>query len=321
MIEVELNMKKRILVILLVIGVLAFNIITVNADENPGENFEHEATRKSSPTVRCKYDIGTEDLWLINYEGIINYNFIYSGSTCSGTTDFEANTCPDWIDVFNPPAMGSGGGQNCNVGFEEEANARVEGGYDLLQGPLNVCVYTVADVDNTNFILFHDGTNWVAEFVTGSYVGQPININDSFSDNNTHQCPSRLWISMNNQSNNLYDENPNENAEWEELGDNLSSDDFNKEVGCEDIINMEEGSLGWLLNTILNYIKIIGPVLVVLLSAIDFIKAVVGTDEKAMKEAQSKLVIRLVAAIGLFLVPTLVQLLLSFINATSCPLE
>ena len=37
-----------------------------------------------------------------------------------------------------------------------------------------------------------------------------------------------------------------------------------------------------------------------------------------MKEAQSKLVIRLVAAIGLFLVPTLVQLLLSFINATTC---
>lgn len=312
-------MKKKVLAIVLVIGVLVFNIITVNADENPGENFEHEATRKSSPTVRCNYDIGTQNIWLINYEGTINYNFTYSGSTCSGTTDFEANTCPTWIDVFNPPAMGSGGGQNCNVGFEEEANARVEGGYDLLQGPLNVCVYNVADVNDTNFILFHDGTNWVAEFVTGVYVGQAININDSFSDNNTHQCPSRLWISMNNQSNNLYDENPNENEEWEELGEDVDSEDFNKEVACEDIIDINDpGSVGWIIYTILNYIKIIGPILVVLLSSIDFIKAVVGFDEKAMKEAQSKLVIRLVAAIGLFLVPTLVQLLLSFINATTC---
>lgn len=110
-------------------------------------------------------------------------------------------------------------------------------------------------------------------------------------------------------------------AEWEYLEQDLSEDNFNKPgLECPDIINMEEERLGWLLNMILNYIKIIGPVLVVILSSIDFIKAVIGTDEKAMKEAQSKLIIRLVAAIALFLVPTLVQLLLSFINATTCTL-
>ena len=109
--------------------------------------------------------------------------------------------------------------------------------------------------------------------------------------------------------------------DWDQLGADLSEDNFNSlDLECPDIINMEEGKLGWLLNMILNYIRIIGPVLVVLLSAIDFIKAVIGTDEKAMKEAQSKLIIRLVAAIALFLVPTLVQLLLSFINATTCTL-
>lgn len=108
--------------------------------------------------------------------------------------------------------------------------------------------------------------------------------------------------------------------EWEELSTNLDPNDFNNTIGCDSILSDEPGSVGWLLNIILNYIKILGPILVVLLSAIDFIKAVVGTDEKAMKEAQSKLVIRLVAAVLLFLVPTLVQLLLSFINATTCAL-
>lgn len=109
------------------------------------------------------------------------------------------------------------------------------------------------------------------------------------------------------------------NAGWEELGQDVDDGMFNDpELDCPDIINMEEGKLGWLLNTILNYIRIIGPVLVVLLSAIDFIRAVLGTDEKAMKEAQNKLIIRLVAAVALFLVPTLVQLLLSFINASTC---
>ena len=116
-----------------------------------------------------------------------------------------------------------------------------------------------------------------------------------------------------------WDDAAEEDAEWEELGEDVSSEDFDKNIECPDIIDINDvGSVGWLLNTILNYIKIIGPILVVLLSSIDFIKAVVGTDEKAMKEAQSKLIIRLVAAVCLFLVPTLVQLLLSFINATTC---
>ena len=114
------------------------------------------------------------------------------------------------------------------------------------------------------------------------------------------------------EQNGVYDD------EWEELGEDIGSGDCGNPVSCPDIINMEEGHIGWILNTILNYIKIIGPILVVLLSAIDFIKAVVGTDEKAMKDAQSKLVIRLVATVCLFLVPTLIQLLLSFINATNC---
>ncbi len=109
--------------------------------------------------------------------------------------------------------------------------------------------------------------------------------------------------------------------EWEELGEDVGSGDFDQDIECPDIIDINDvGSVGWILNTILNYMKIIGPILVVLLSAIDFIKAVVGFDEKAMKEAQNKLIIRLVAAVGLFLVPTLVQLLLSFINQTTCTL-
>ena len=99
---------------------------------------------------------------------------------------------------------------------------------------------------------------------------------------------------------------------------NATTDNWNKDIQCEDIFTDDPGSVGWMLNTIFNYIKIIGPILVVLLSSIDFIKAVVGTDEKAMKEAQSKLVIRLVAAVALFLIPTLVQLLLSFVNQVYC---
>ena len=156
-----------------------------------------------------------------------------------------------------------------------------------------------------------------------------------YNSNNQFVCPAYVYITSEaggrdatNYTLTLYDTGGESDEDrsgpltgeenWEELGEDVGSEDFNTNIECSDIINMEEGHVGWILNTILNYIKIIGPILVVLLSSIDFIKAVVGTDEKAMKEAQSKLIIRLVAAVCLFLVPTLVQLLLSFINATTC---
>lgn len=101
---------------------------------------------------------------------------------------------------------------------------------------------------------------------------------------------------------------------------NATTNNWNKEIQCEDIFDFDKvGSVGWMLNTIFNYIKVIGPILVVLLSSLDFIKAVLGTDEKAMKEAQNKLIIRLVAAVALFLIPTLVQLLLQLINVSLNP--
>lgn len=89
---------------------------------------------------------------------------------------------------------------------------------------------------------------------------------------------------------------------------------------CSQLIDTQtEGSFGWLLQKLLNYIKIAGPILVVLLSALDFIKAVASSEEDAFKKAQSRLVIRLVAALALFLVPTFVELLLGLINGIEDP--
>ena len=89
---------------------------------------------------------------------------------------------------------------------------------------------------------------------------------------------------------------------------------------CSQLIDTEtEGSFGWLLQKLLNYIKIAGPILVVLLSALDFIKAIASSEEDAFKKAQSRLVIRLIAALALFLVPTFVELLLGLINGINDP--
>ena len=79
----------------------------------------------------------------------------------------------------------------------------------------------------------------------------------------------------------------------------------------------DEDSVAWLVQKILNYIKILGPILVVLLSSIDFIMVIVKSDNEAMAKAQKKLIMRLILAVLLFLIPTLVQAILDIFGITS----
>ena len=171
-----------------------------------------------------------------------------------------------------------------------------------------------------SFVINSPGWNNVSDKVE-NYVYEVTNK----CRNETNQAYENGQISAEERDNRLnqissYEENIKSTAELntDPRTNNATTNNWNKVIQCEDIFTNDPGSVGWMLNTIFNYIKVIGPILVVLLSSLDFIKAVLGTDEKAMKEAQSKLIIRLVAAVALFLIPTLVQLLLSFINQTYC---
>lgn len=78
-------------------------------------------------------------------------------------------------------------------------------------------------------------------------------------------------------------------------------------VDCED-------SVAWLLQKILNYIRVIGPSLAVVLSAIDFTKVIVTSDNDSMKKTQQKLIWRLAAAALLFFVPTITMVLLDLLG-------
>lgn len=117
----------------------------------------------------------------------------------------------------------------------------------------------------------------------------------------------------------------NGSYDWKDAADDNGFDQLvditieDSPMDCEGIFNFEEGGTGWIIQKILNYIRIIGPILVVILSSVDFIQAVFSSDEKAMKKAQSKLITRLICAIVLFLIPTLVNLALHLINGISDP--
>ena len=79
----------------------------------------------------------------------------------------------------------------------------------------------------------------------------------------------------------------------------------------------DPNSTAYLIQKILDWLKIIGPTLVIVLSSIDFISVIVNSNEEAMKKAQSKLIKRLIAAGLLFFIPLFVQIFLGIIGFSS----
>lgn len=101
-------------------------------------------------------------------------------------------------------------------------------------------------------------------------------------------------------------------------------DDYNQEQDCSGANSIlgdpnDEDSVAWLLQQILNYIKIIGPILVVVLSSIDFAQVILKGDDESMKKSAKKLGWRLVLAACLFFIPTLVQAILNIFGMSSDP--
>jgi len=71
------------------------------------------------------------------------------------------------------------------------------------------------------------------------------------------------------------------------------------------------------LQHLLDYIKIIGPVLVIVLSSIDFASVIVKGDDEAMAKAKKKLTTRLILAACLFFIPMFVSVLLDLFGITA----
>lgn len=94
---------------------------------------------------------------------------------------------------------------------------------------------------------------------------------------------------------------------------------YNQTQSCDSLLGdpNDENSVAWLLNKILTYATIIGMILVVVLSSLDFLKVIANSSDEAMAKACKKLALRLIFAALLFFVPTLTAAALDIFNLTS----
>ncbi|MBQ3435989.1 MAG: hypothetical protein IJH13_03115 [Bacilli bacterium] len=78
--------------------------------------------------------------------------------------------------------------------------------------------------------------------------------------------------------------------------------------------NGSPASLAYIFQQLFNYLKILGPLLVIILSGLDFTKTVLSGDDEGMQKATKKLGIRLVLVVLLYFIPDLAKFILSILN-------
>lgn len=94
---------------------------------------------------------------------------------------------------------------------------------------------------------------------------------------------------------------------------------YNQEQNCNTLLGNpeDENSVAWLLKQLLKYGTIIGILLVVILSSVDFAKVIIKSDDEAMNGAIKKLAYRLILAALLFFLPTITNTILNIFNLQS----
>lgn len=94
--------------------------------------------------------------------------------------------------------------------------------------------------------------------------------------------------------------------------DDLISGDMTT-ITCKDIIK-ENGDLQKILKSIVNIVKILVPIALLVLGTLDIAQAIFAGDESKMKKSQSKFMKRLLIALVIFLIPSVLKVILTIAN-------
>lgn len=89
-----------------------------------------------------------------------------------------------------------------------------------------------------------------------------------------------------------------------------------KPMNCETLFGDfdDPSTFGGFLQVLFNYVKIIAPILLIVFGTLDFGKAVLASDQDALKKAQGNFIKRCIAAVALFLLPTIIMWILELLN-------
>ena len=188
-----------------------------------------------------------------------------------------------------------------------------------------VCVYNMTIGDNENIwlkVTYNSEKNSVKFSKDSSNLKKEIKVDKKiFLRNDKFECVPKSEIILEE----CLDKNSDvQKVYWKSSSDTKLycsgwSTKYINEIGFDDNNSDDitqktytQGETIALIGTLYNIIKIIIPVLIIVLSIVDFLKVILISDDKNYKSAWEKFVKRLIVGIIFYLVPTLVEFILEY---------
>ncbi len=84
-------------------------------------------------------------------------------------------------------------------------------------------------------------------------------------------------------------------------------------ISCEHLLDED---LKKVINLVMDIVRIAAPILLIVLTAVDFAQVVISQDQDAMKKAISKVIKRAIAALALFFIPLFVKVMINWIDTS-----
>ncbi len=121
-------------------------------------------------------------------------------------------------------------------------------------------------------------------------------------------------------------ERTGEPGDGSNLGNTTSQDDSDLNT-CRGLLGnkvngeYQNGTVGALLQQIFDYMKMAAVILVFAFSVIDYAKAIAAQNQDAFKKANINFMKRIIFGIVFFLIPTLINVILSVIDSSTCGIQ
>lgn len=198
------------------------------------------------------------------------------------------------------------------------------------------CVYTNGKITDFSYlvysveekkIMFYNAVEENARYkISLGFYGNEVSFRDhlikySFENkiSNVNSCPSSVYFISNGKnfsSSYYFTDSFDSNATivrtfdlYVPKDDNINIDEDT--VGCE----IFSDSLRQIINEVMSYIRIGIPLLLIVLLGVDFVKASFSGDEKEISKSKNNAIKRIVIAVIIFFVPTLLNLLFNVANS------
>lgn len=264
--------------------------IDVYADETGKLNLDFNS---SSSFFSLKHNFSATNFTSSNGSTLSCLNKIYGefdGGRNGNTADLYNSSCKDCIAI--------------------EKTESIENKKEISNSSIKSCDYKGSDTSGSILITVTSDGKTISGTAAKGYIVKMNNVSP-FTD----KCP-QLYASCGSSQNDKYCTVSSEsldvrdNSDGQEGTTTPTADDLNDDKE-EDTQVSTKGRTIAILQEIYRIVKIAIPVLIVILSIVDFLKVVLLSDEKDYKSAWNKFVKRIVIGIIFFLVPVIVSLIIS----------